>query len=261
MEAYAAAPFAQLVWADPPFNIDWKYDIYLDRMTDEQFIQWNLRWISAAINKVLLPHGSIIICMYDEYVSDIDVICRRQLGLTRQNWCIWNFSFGQSGELEKRRRFTRSKTHMLWYTRDPEQYKFYPTRIAVPSARQLLYNDKRADSRGKVPDDVIHLPGTVVLSDEEALLLTAPHDVPSDVMVHKRIAGTHKERVAHMSTQMPIPLVEPFILGLTDPGDIVFDPFAGGGAGPKAAKKNDRQFVACELSPAYHALLCEALDC
>ena len=30
-------PFADLVIADPPFNINWEYDVYLDKMSDDDF--------------------------------------------------------------------------------------------------------------------------------------------------------------------------------------------------------------------------------
>lgn len=234
MNNYTGAPFADLVFADPPFNIDWKYDIFIDKKPDQEFLDWTKSWVNLAISKCLKPEGQIYICMGDEYVSEIDVICRRELNLWRQDWLIWHYSFGQSGKLEKRRKFTRSKTHVLRFSKHPRNFYFDPISVAVPSGRLLKYADKRADPRGKCPDDVF---------------------------VVKRIAGTHKERVPGMSTQMPGELVKPWIIATTKPGDTVYDPFPGSGIALKIAKITGRHYFGTELSPNYHSRIEKFLSC
>ena len=233
MQAYEGDPFADLIFADPPFNIKWKYDIYIDEMPDDQFIEWNRQWIRLATTKILKPTGQMYICMFDEYVSDIDLICRRELGLFRQNWLVWNFSFGQSGKLLERRRFTRSKTHILRMSKNENVFTFNPQDIAVPSDRQTIYNDKRADPCGKCPDDVLKF---------------------------KRIAGTHKDRVPGMSTQMPIEMVTMLVAGATNAGDIVYDPFPGSGVSLRASKLLNRNYFGTELSPNYHQRMVAMLN-
>lgn len=233
MEAYEGEPFADLIFADPPFNIKWKYDIYIDEMPPEKFIEWNRRWIRLATNKILKPNGQIYICMFDEYISEIDVICRKELSLFCLNKLIWNFNFGQSGILHTRRRFTRSKTHILRMSKHKTLFTFNPQDIAVPSDRQLKYNDKRADGRGKCPDDVLR---------------------------YKRVCGTHKDRVHGMSTQMPIEMVSMLIKAVTNAGDMIYDPFPGSGVALKAAKLLGRNFFGTELSPNYHRHILDAIN-
>lgn len=223
-------PFADLIIADPPFNINWSYDIYDDKVSDRKFLYWSFEWIHEAA-RLLKPNGNLLICMGDEYISDIDVMCRRELGLDRRNWMIWHYTFGQSGKLETRKGFTRSKTHILRFIKDKDFY-FDPISVAVPSDRQRLYNDNRADSRGKVPNDVF---------------------------VFKRIAGTHKDRFPGMSTQMPVELLEIWVQAMCPPKGIVFDPFAGSGSSLVAAKNQNRKYVGCELSPDYHARILKRL--
>ena len=49
--------------------------------------------------------------------------------------------------------------------------------------------------------------------------------------------------------QKPLELVEPFILVHTNPGDLVFDPFAGSGTTGVAALKHGRQYIMCDTNP------------
>lgn len=215
-------PFADMIVADPPFNIGWEYDIYNDTRPDDDYLNWMREWMSEA-KRLLLPHGNMLVCMGDEYVSDIDVICRRELGLSRVNWIIWHYKFGQSGTLDTRKRFTRSKTHVLRFVKNSSHY-FNAPAVAEPSDRQKQYNDKRADPRGKCPDDVF---------------------------IYKRIAGTHSERVKGIKTQMPVDLLKKWIRAMCKPGGVVFDPFPGSGASLVAAKSLGYQYMGVELSQDY----------
>jgi len=212
-------PFADLIIADPPFNIDFKYDSYNDNRPDDDFLAWSEEWIYEAF-RLLKSGGNMLIFMGDEYISDIDTICRKKLEMKRLEWLIWHYKFGQSGKLDNRKKFTRSKTHGLRFGKDKKCY-FDPISVATPSDRQLLYNDKRADPRGKCPDDVFSF---------------------------KRIAGTHKERVKGVPTQMPVKLVRIWVKAMCKPGGLVFDPFAGSGSSLMAAKLESRNFLGVELS-------------
>ena len=48
--------YANLVFADPPFNIGYDYDVYDDSVEHEQYIDWSIRWISA-VSRVLKRNG------------------------------------------------------------------------------------------------------------------------------------------------------------------------------------------------------------
>lgn len=228
LEAYQGDKFASLVFADPPFNIGWEYDNINDSMPDHEFIQWLKKWISLCIDKILTPTGQLVICMGDEYVSDLDVMCRRELGLHRQNWIIWHYGFGQSGKLDQRKRFTKSKTHMLRYSINKKKFIFNPAAIAVPSGRQTTYGDKRADPRGKCPDDVF---------------------------IFDRVAGSHNTRVKGISTQMPLKMITRIIKALTNPGDTIYDPFPGSGVSIISSIMNGRNCIGTEISPTYCELI------
>lgn len=52
-------------------------------------------------------------------------------------------------------------------------------------------------------------------------------------------------------TEKPVELVRKYILASSLPGQLVLDPFAGAGAVPVACAETGRQFIGCEIDPAY----------
>ena len=57
--AFLSVPDASvdLVFADPPFNIGYKYDVYEDEKRAEEYLSWTHRWMGQAM-RVLKPEGS-----------------------------------------------------------------------------------------------------------------------------------------------------------------------------------------------------------
>ena len=45
-------PFADLVFADPPFNIGYQYDVYRDNRDYETYLEWTKRWMRAACRAI-----------------------------------------------------------------------------------------------------------------------------------------------------------------------------------------------------------------
>lgn len=74
--------------------------------------------------------------------------------------------------------------------------------------------------------------------------LTRPRDV-----LRATVGGGHlgHDRAHDNEAPFPLAIVEPFILTLTNPGDVVCDPFAGSGSTCHAAVKNGRGFVGCDV--------------
>ncbi len=46
-----------LVFADPPFNIGYKYDVYDDRREVDDYLEWSRDWITG-VSRVLKPDGT-----------------------------------------------------------------------------------------------------------------------------------------------------------------------------------------------------------
>ena len=212
---------ADLVFADPPFNIGYDYDRYDDSRTKADYLAWADRWLGEAV-RVLSPTGSLWLAIGDDFAAEHKVRLDA-LGLTRRNWIIWHYTFG----VYCQSKFGRDHTHLFYYVRDPKRYTFNPDAVRVPSARQAVYGDKRAGTKGRVPGDVWTVP---------------------------RVCGTFRERnTAGHGCQMPEAVLERIVRACTNPGDVVVDPFAGSGTTLAVAKKLGRRWCGCELSPDYAA--------
>ena len=46
-----------LVFADPPFNIGYEYDVYEDSKQEEEYLRWSHDWIGQ-VHRVLKPDGT-----------------------------------------------------------------------------------------------------------------------------------------------------------------------------------------------------------
>jgi len=215
----AKEPFADLIFADPPFNIGYKYDKYEDKVKSKRYIAWTRDWIGACFN-VLKPNGSFYIAIGDDYAANVKVITD-ELGLFLRNWIIWHYTFGQ----QTKNKFARSHTHIFYLTKDKKNFTFNDHAIRVPSDRQLTYNDKRANPVGKIPDDVWNK--------------------------YSRICGTFKERTGWHPCQMPESLLARIVAVSSMPGDLVLDPFSGSGTTTAAAYQLGRKYAGIDISEKY----------
>jgi len=214
-------PFADLIFADPPFNIGYKYDKYHDKVKKKNYIGWTKDWMTAC-KGVLKPNGSFYIAIGDEYAANVKVIAD-ELGLFMRNWIIWHYTFGQ----QMKNKFARSHTHIFYFVNDERDFTFNDYAVRVPSDRQLVYNDRRANLRGKMPDDVWG-------------------EFP-------RVCGTFKERAGWHPCQMPESLLKRIIAVSSKGGDCVLDPFSGSGTTAAAAYVSGRNYVGIEISEEYTA--------
>lgn len=235
LQAREGKPFADLVFADPPFNIGYNYDKYKDKLSCDEYIEWSRDWISACCD-VLTEEGSIWIAIGDEYAAELKVILK-ELGMNFRNWIIWYYTFGQN----TKKKFSRSHAHILYYTKHDKNFIFNDMDIRVPSARQTTYNDKRADSRGRIPDD------TWILRPQEIEAFAADEDT----WHFPRVCGTFKERQGFHGCQMPEKLLERIIKVASNPDGIVIDPFSGSGTTAAVASRLGRKYLTYDISEQY----------
>ena len=230
------AESVDLVFADPPFNIGYEYDVYQDKKGREEYLGWSRKWIEQVF-RLLTPSGTFWLAIGDEYAAEMKVLSQ-DIGFTMRSWVIWYYTFG----VNCIHKFTRSHAHLFYFVKNPKQFTFLHLENRIPSARQLVYNDSRANPRGRLPDD------TWILRPQDLVDCFTPAE---DTWYFPRVAGTFSERAGFHGCQMPEQLLARIIRMCSNPGDLVVDPFSGSATTLAVAKKLGRKFIGFELSPEY----------
>jgi len=211
-----------LIFADPPFNLDVDYGKWRDNMPRDEYLKFTYEWLDACL-RVLAPHGSIWVNIPDDTAAEVVVYLKKKK-LTMMNWCIWHFRFGQC----RNANFIVSKVHVLYFVKDPYTRIWNPGQVREPSDRATTYADARTRKT--------QTPGL---------------RVPLDVWYGKywgRIQGNNKERRADHENQIPELYMERVIRACSKKGNLVLDPFLGSGTTCTVARSLGRQSIGIEYS-------------
>lgn len=228
-----------LAFADPPFNIGYDYDVYKDALESQRYLAWSRDW-TAEVVRVIKPDGAFWLAIGDEYAAELKVMLQDAHHLTCRSWVVWYYTFG----VNCKQKFSRSHVHLFHMVKNPAAFTFNDQAIRVPSARQLVYGDRRANPKGRLPDDT---------------WILRPQDLPEgfaadeDTWYIPRVCGTFKERAGWHGCQMPEQLLGRIIRACSNEDELVLDPFAGSGTTLAVAKKLSRRYLGFELSPQYSA--------
>jgi site-specific DNA-methyltransferase (adenine-specific) len=214
---------ANLVFADPPYNIGIDYGLgaSADRIIDSEYIAFCRDWLAECV-RILSPTGTLWVMIGDEYADHFGVLLR-ELGLHRRAWVKWYETFGVNCQ----NNFNRCSRHLFYCVKDEKQFTFNREAVSRESDRQAKYNDKRADPAGKTWDDVWMIP---------------------------RLVGTAKERIPEFPTQVPLTITRAIVGACSLPGDLVVDPFSGSGSTGVACIELNRRFIGIEKSERFAEL-------
>lgn len=227
----------KLIVTSPPYNIGKAYEQRTDR---DLYIEKQAETIAEAA-RLLHAQGSI--CWQvgnhvdDGEVFPLDILLYplfKNHGLKLRNRIVWTFGHG----LHTQRRFSGRHETILWFTRG-DDYTFNLDPIRVPSK----YPDKKhfkGPKRGQISGNPLG-------------------KNPSDVWEIPNVKANHVEKTVH-PCQFPVGLVERLVLGLTDAGDNVLDPYMGVGSSIVAALKHDRNAYGCDLMQDYVDVALERVD-
>jgi adenine-specific DNA-methyltransferase len=225
-------PLFDLIVTSPPYNIGKEYET---KIAFEKYLEWQERIIDALIPR--LKVGGSICWQVGNYVDNNEIFpldiefapIFKKHKLQLRNRIIWQFGHG----LHTQKRFSGRYEVVLWYTNtksrnDTYTFNLDPVRIAAkypgkkhfkgPNAGQLSGNPL-----GKNPEDVWNIPN---------------------------VKSNHVEKTDH-PCQFPVGLIERLVLALTNPGDMVFDPFSGVASSGVAAALHGRRFWGCEPMAGY----------
>ncbi len=260
-----------LAFADPPFNIGYEYDVYNDKLGREKYLEWSREWI-AGVYEALKPDGTFWLAIGDEYAAELKILSQ-EVGFHTRSWVVWYYTFGVNCKYK----FTRSHAHLFYFVKDADNFTFRSEDLEnrIPSARELVYNDKRANPKGRLPDDTWMIrPADVVgeiiaddgtwspeeikpVPDDKRTWTLRPQDLETcfqadeNTWYFPRVAGTFKERQGFHGCQMPEQLLGRIIRSCSNEGDTVLDPFSGSATTLAVAKKLNRKFLGFELSEDY----------
>jgi len=211
-----------ITFADPPFNLNKKYNEYKDNKKIDVYLDWSKRWITEMV-RVTKPTGSIFVhnvpkwlIYYASFLNDVAFF---------KNWIAWDALSRPVGKGLQLNHYG-----ILYYVKDLKKNKFYKIRYPHKRCRKCGYLLK--DYGGK--KSLLHPFGPLV------------SDVWTDIhrVRHKKYRDEHP-------CQLPIHLLERIILMSTDENDIVLDPFVGTGTTAIAAKRLGRRFIGIDIDEKY----------
>jgi adenine-specific DNA-methyltransferase len=232
LRALPVEPIFDLVVTSPPYNIGKEYEI---RQGLAEYIKWQETIIDELIPR--LKKGGSVCWQVGNYVDENQIFpldiefapIFKKHKLQMRNRIIWTFGHG----LHTQKRFSGRYEVVLWYTNTASKedtYTFNLDAVRIPSKYPGKKHFKGPNAgqlsghpMGKNPEDV--------------------WDIPN-------VKSNHVEKTAH-PCQYPVGLVERLVLALTNPGDLVFDPFAGVASAGVAAAIHNRRFWGCELTAEY----------
>jgi DNA modification methylase len=217
-----------LIVTSPPYNIGKEYEAV--KPVDE-YIRWTEEWIKKAY-EITQPNGALLLNLgYLKHPTKGNAIPIPYLMWDKTDFflmqeIIWNYGAGVSCK----KQLSPRNEKILWYVKDETNYTFNLDEIRDPDVKypnQKKNGKLRCNPLGKNPSDVWQIP--------------------------KVTSGTgraSKERTSHPA-QFPIELVERIILGFSNPGDIILDPFLGSGTVAEVAIKHGRYVIGIELNDKY----------
>lgn len=227
---------AHLIVTSPPYNLGKKYE---KRDDFDKYLSWQESVIDECV-RVLSPRGSIC-WQVGNYVNAGEIIpldialfpAFAKHGLKLRNRIIWHFEHG----LHCSNRLSGRHETILWFTKTND-YTFNLDPVRVPQK----YPGKKYFKGPKAGQ----FSGNPIGKN------------PGDVWIFPNVKNNHVEKTLH-PCQFPIELVERLILSMTQPGDLVLDPFAGAGTSVVAAVRHGRRGCGAEKMPEYVAIARERI--
>jgi adenine-specific DNA-methyltransferase len=221
----------------PPYNIGKEYE---EIMPVDSFINWLVE-ISNSIYEITKQDGSYLL-----NVGYLEVPNKgRAVPITYLLWdkikfylnqeIIWNYGAGVAAK----NYLSPRNEKVLWYLKDKENYTFNLDDIRDPDVKypnQKKNGKLRCNTLGKNPSDVWQ--------------------------IAKVTSGTNRssdERTNHPA-QFPADLITRMIMGFTNEGDCILDPFMGSGTTAEVCMNNNRYAVGFEIRKDYCETIANRLE-
>lgn len=208
----------QLILIDPPYNLDLaKWDTF------SNYMGWAKDWLKE-VERVLTDNGNFVIFGGYQYqdVKKGDLLeimhhLRHNSNLLFVNLIIWYYKTGMGAH----RFFSNRHEEILWYGKT-KKYYFNLDNVRIPfdeKTKKAYKRDKRLNpesiEKGKNPTNVWQI---------------------------ERLIANSLERVGH-PTQKPLEVIRRLVKGLSYPGSLVLDFFAGSGTTGRVCIEENRHSI------------------
>lgn len=231
------AESVSLVVTSPPYNIGKEYE---KRSSLDAYVESQRPVIEQCV-RVLSPKGSL--CwqvgnfVENGAITPLDIVLYpifRSLGLKLRNRVVWHFEHG----LHCSRRLSGRYETVLWFTKTDDYFlDLDPIRVPQKYPGKKYFKGPRAGEYSCNPKG----------------------KNPGDVWVIPNVKSNHVEKTIH-PCQFPVELIERFVLSLTQPGDVVLDPYAGVGTSIIAAVRHGRIGIGAEIDRRYADVASERIE-
>jgi site-specific DNA-methyltransferase (adenine-specific) len=227
--------FADLLIADPPYNLDKDFHgSRFSRMDDAAYEAYTIQWLDAAL-PCLKPDGSVYVCCDWRSGTVIGRVLESRLHV--RNRITWQREKGRGAKKN-----WKNASEDIWFFTVSDDFVFNVEAVKVTRKVLAPYTENGA------PKDWEKNAGGNFRA-------THPSNLWTDLTVP---FWSMPENTDHPA-QKPEKLIAKLILASTNPGDLVFDPFGGSGTTAVTAKKLGRNFTVIEQDRDYCCLALERL--
>ncbi|HUG89782.1 MAG TPA: site-specific DNA-methyltransferase [Planctomycetaceae bacterium] len=222
------AELFDLTVTSPPYNIGKEYETPVPL---DEYLRWCEQWLTQ-IARLTAPAGAFWLNL--GYVGidqrgkavPLPYLLWDKCPMFLMQEVVWNYGAGVAA----RQSLSPRNEKFLWYVKDPGCYTFNLDEIRDPDVKypsQKKNGKLRCNTIGKNPSDVWQ--------------------------IAKVTSGTDRsshERAPHPA-QFPLDLINRIVLGFSNPGDIVLDPFLGSGSTAESCLRHGRFAIGFEIRRDY----------
>jgi DNA modification methylase len=225
---------AQLIIADPPYNLGPKFGNKKEWINDLDWQDWSRNWLEEC-QRILSEDGNLFVYGIHHYLCYTQVALY-EMGMKYRRQIIWNYENGFSSS---RNTLATHYEPVLWFSKS-DNYFFKEIREPYKSTERLKHkiikNGKEwtPNPAGRMAGDIWSFP----------------------TLAGRRFA---EEKVKH-PTQKPLSISRRIVNHFSEPGKLVVVPFVGSGSECVAAKELSRNYWGCEINQDYLKIANERIE-
>ena len=224
MMSYIPDKFVDMILTDPPYNTTacvWEWDV-MTRI-NELWVEWK---------RIIKDNGAIVMTASQPFTSKLVMSNLNGFAFAM----VWDKCFG-SNFVQAKRQPIKDHEDILIFSKTGKQPNYFP---------QMLKRDKPIKKGGNKQSKAIPIAIT-----DTSKLFGKQIKVYVEKFPTSQIRFNCREGRGLHPTQKPVALFEYLIKTYTNEGDLVLDPFIGGGTTAIACINTNRNFIGIELDENY----------